>query len=209
MDNTLELEPLSTLFKLALLYYKPEGTKISIYDNTIYLQEPSMYQGVVRYLYNDKRSDLNILEKPIKIGLAWISVNLIDIKNDVNYILKKSIAGLLRLSRSYEQDIVTYNIILSLSQLIQNYVYDNIVSDNICDYNIKNIWNDYNEIRNIKNTLADIENDQNNNRIINLNKTYETFNTSLLSIDNLLKRKDVLFISKSNINIAIKSCSNP
>ena len=45
IQKILILEPFCTLIKLILLSYKPDGTKISIYNNTIQFHEPSIIQG--------------------------------------------------------------------------------------------------------------------------------------------------------------------
>ena len=44
MKNSQILDPFSTIYKLALLSYKPEGSKISIYNNRIYYSEPGLLQ---------------------------------------------------------------------------------------------------------------------------------------------------------------------
>ena len=44
------LEPLSCVLKLALLQYKPVGTKISVVNNAIQFNEPSFLQGITRSL---------------------------------------------------------------------------------------------------------------------------------------------------------------
>ncbi|ADO67154.1 hypothetical protein crov121 [Cafeteria roenbergensis virus] len=52
------LEPLQTMFQLALLSYSPIGTKISIHNNIVVTQNNTMYQGVVRWFNNDNKQDL-------------------------------------------------------------------------------------------------------------------------------------------------------
>lgn len=199
MDN-IELEPFSTLIKLAILYYKIEGTKITIYNNSISYQSPAFYQGAIRYIYSSSREELTKLELPIKIGLSWVSKNYPEQNNEIKNILKKSINGLLKLSRCYQQDLNTYRLILSLSQLINNYVYDNqlsIIDDN---YNINRVWSDFEDIKNITESFEKIEKYINDNHITNLDVVYDTIDTFLVNIENCLKRKDVIFISKLNYN---------
>jgi hypothetical protein len=59
------IDPLCTLIKLGILAFKPNGTKISIHDNTISVQEPSTFQGLYRWLNSDERDQLHQLRQPI------------------------------------------------------------------------------------------------------------------------------------------------
>ena len=152
----MDLEPLTTLIKLAILNYKKEGTKISIYNNSLFLQEPSYYQGIVRYCYNDSRNDLLKLELPIQQGLNWFAKNSNN-KDDIDYILKKSISGLLKLSKSYQEDSKIYKDILELSQIIQNFVYEELLTSNSLLEHIDKVWKDKNEFSYIKNIFEDID----------------------------------------------------
>ena len=195
----MELEPLTTLIKLAILNYKKEGTKISIYNNSLYLQEPSYYQGLVRYYYSDSRCDLLKLELPIQQGLDWFSKNGSN-KEDIDYLLKKSILGLLKLSRSYQEDSTIYKDILGLSQIIQSFVYEELLTSNTMIDNINKVWKDRNEFGCIKNIFLDIDKFLKENKVTNLNEMYTNININLHPIENILQRKDVLFISKLNNN---------
>jgi hypothetical protein len=195
---SIQLEPITTLIKLAILNYKVEGTKLSIQNNSIFLQEPCYYQGVLRYLYSDSRNDLIKIEQPIKEGLDWISKNAKS--EDMDFILKKSISGLLKLSRSYQEDVNTYKTILSISQIIQNFVYDEILTTNNMIDNIDRVWKEKKEFTYIKNTFTEIETILKKYRVTDLNEMYNKINTELYPIENILQRKDVLFISKLNNN---------
>ena len=42
------LEPMTTILKISLLQWFPEGTKLSVIDNSLYYNEPSLIQGVRR-----------------------------------------------------------------------------------------------------------------------------------------------------------------
>ena len=53
-DKKIILEPLSTILRLIIYIYKEKGTKISIYDNAIYYNEPSFLQGLIRNFNGDK-----------------------------------------------------------------------------------------------------------------------------------------------------------
>ena len=49
------LEPLSVMIYLAILNYKKEGTKITIYNNKLHFSEPDYIQGVSRWMYGTNR----------------------------------------------------------------------------------------------------------------------------------------------------------
>jgi len=55
------LEPLQAMTQLALLSYCPVGTKLSIYQNVLYVQEPAWGQAVKRTYNADKKDDLVFL----------------------------------------------------------------------------------------------------------------------------------------------------
>ena len=49
------LEPLQSMFQLALLSRTPIGTKLAIHENILYLQLPGMTQPVSRWYNADKK----------------------------------------------------------------------------------------------------------------------------------------------------------
>lgn len=65
------LDPVTTVFKLCLLKFKEKGTKISIKQNNVSYHEPSLFQGVQRWLSGDERNDLYKLYTPLKIFMQW------------------------------------------------------------------------------------------------------------------------------------------
>ena len=196
------LEPVTSLIKLSLLNYKQEGTKLSLSDSGIFLQEPTLYQGIVRYLYSDSRADLEVLHNLLKTAILWISVNMVQYKETMSFLLKKCISGLLKLSRSYQKDNETYTLILTLSQLIQNYVYEDILPDmnRLIDNNIDKAWKDKSELEMIKKTYQDIDSYLENKRITDIDEIYSKINQDLKPVEVLLQRKDVLYISKIENN---------
>ena len=59
------IDPLSAIIRIGMLSYKQIGTKISIQNNKIYLQNSTFLQGTLRSFYGDKKTDINILYGPI------------------------------------------------------------------------------------------------------------------------------------------------
>ena len=50
-SNNQILEPFSTLLKLAIISFKENGVKIAVHNNRIFMQEPGMLQGTIRYAW--------------------------------------------------------------------------------------------------------------------------------------------------------------
>jgi len=65
------LDPLSIIIKLAILSNKPVGTKILIYDNVVYFQEPGMFQALCRYILKTNKTDLQYMYNPIQIACTY------------------------------------------------------------------------------------------------------------------------------------------
>jgi hypothetical protein len=99
-DRNSIIEPLICLVRLAILDFKPVGTKISIFNNKITYNEPNLLQGAVRWSNGDARDDLHNIFLPITKASLWYDVEKQDIKN----IFKFSIRGLERLKRSYSRN---------------------------------------------------------------------------------------------------------
>src|SRR5438445_576268 len=59
------IDPLCTIIKVCLLEYKGKGTKFSIKNNTITLQDSWALQGLQRWINNDERDQLHHLKIPI------------------------------------------------------------------------------------------------------------------------------------------------
>ncbi|HSW76388.1 MAG TPA: hypothetical protein VLG50_05060 [Candidatus Saccharimonadales bacterium] len=99
------IDPLCTTIKLALLAYKSPGTKISIKNNKIDIQEPSMFQGVQRWFNSDERNQLHQLKLPLfyfrGLQLGYIKFHDIDSKI-LNHICDLAVLGLKKMKMTYE-----------------------------------------------------------------------------------------------------------
>ena len=85
------LEPLSIIINLAIVSYKEEHTKIAITNNNMFIQRPTFYQGVVRYLYGNNREDICFLLKPIMRSLELYNPTE---NSKIKYIFNKACLGL-------------------------------------------------------------------------------------------------------------------
>ena len=62
------LDPLSVIIKLAIISNKPIGTKLRMYNNIIYFQEPGPFQALCRYFLKSNKTDIQYLYNPIEIA---------------------------------------------------------------------------------------------------------------------------------------------
>lgn len=97
-EKNIIIDPFSCIVKLCLLNKMPEGTKISIYENKIYFNEPNYAQGVIRFIYGDNREDLHNLFAPINKFVNWYWN---DENTDMIEVFDKAVSGLKRLKRAY------------------------------------------------------------------------------------------------------------
>ena len=124
-DNSKELllEPLSCILRLILLSYKPEGTKISIQNNSIQYYDPSFYQGILRSIYGDNREDIHNLYAPILKAFEWY--NTIDSKMN-KYFFEKLIIGLECLKNVYNPNTIIYHTITHYITMIHDLLDNNV-----------------------------------------------------------------------------------
>lgn len=103
-DKNPVIEPLSCMIRLAILSFKPVGTKICIFENSVYIQEPSLLQGPIRWIGGDKRNDIHYLLDPINKALKKY-----DLKNNISLqnIFNLSVDGLKKLKRGYNKNYST------------------------------------------------------------------------------------------------------
>ena len=94
------LEPLQVMIQLALLCFCPVGTKVSVRDNILHLQQPAYLQGAVRWWNNDNKDDLYYLFHAIRRYYKWYKSKDVEI---YNYILTLAIRGINKLIETYSK----------------------------------------------------------------------------------------------------------
>ena len=160
-NKNLIIDPFSCIVRLAILSFKPKGTKISIYDNKITYNDPTVFQGPIRWSQGDNREDLHNLYSPIVKALEWYDYNNPTIKN----IFELSKVGLNKLKDSYNKSSsishsITYYISLIEEKLIQTdneSTLDN--DDNVIFKELKKLWNQ-NEITIVNTMLTEMKSTQ-------------------------------------------------
>ena len=135
------IDPFALIVVLALLSYYPIGSKISINNNRIYIQEKAMYQGIQRYMHGDICTDINILFMPIEYALN--NYLLSADRNKFIELFKKSSLGLSQLLKTYQGKTISFTI-KKLIDLFDEYININIDDqDNLYE----NQSNDYSLIK--------------------------------------------------------------
>lgn len=128
------LDPLSIIVKLFIYYYKPLGTKISIGNNRIYIQDSTYIQGLVRRYNGDSKNDINILLCPILYACITYLKNE-EIRELYLPIFQISLQALTNMKQTYANTAIIYNIehIINVVQMFVNESVPNI--NNIIDPN--------------------------------------------------------------------------
>jgi len=102
------IDPLTVIIKLFICSYKPIGTKISILNNKLIIQNSGIFQGTVRTIYRDSKNDINILFFPIIFACKfYLSRN-----NKPRFInlFNKILDTFEKLKKTYQGNEIIYNI---------------------------------------------------------------------------------------------------
>jgi hypothetical protein len=126
------IDPISCMCKLAMLYFYPLQSRLSIKNHCVYIQEPSLLLGVKRYYYSDGREDISMLFIPIMKAIEWYlidreskieeNINRCDILKDIMLFSSK---GLKKLQQTYSQNGSNNNVNLTL-QLYIKYIHETL-----------------------------------------------------------------------------------
>jgi len=98
------LEPLQSMCQLAILGTKPIGSKLTISNNILSIQEPSIIQPISRWYNIDKKDDIYFLFQVIKRFIKWYNPenkNKIITKELYELITKMAQLGLDKLIQTY------------------------------------------------------------------------------------------------------------
>lgn len=121
------LEPLQVLTQLAILSFLPVGTKINITNNILYLQQPTMFQGVLRWYQKDNKDDLFYLFHAIRRYYKWYKNRDDEV---FGKILELAIKGIDKLIETYNKvGITTITHTLSLYKNILEQESDELFKD--------------------------------------------------------------------------------
>lgn len=194
METKKILDPYSSLIRIAVLYFKYDGTKLSILDNKISYNEASFIQGTLRWSYGDNRNDLHNLYDPIKTISDWYIENQND---DINYLIKLSIRGLQKLKKAYKSSVNSSLVYHTLEH------YINILKKSLIIVKRNKKKNPYDNDRDIDPN----ENLNLDNKLKNVNNTDNNLENNLLNDSKVLTENEISNIKKK-INNSFKNMWN-
>lgn len=146
------LEPLQSIIQLALISFCPNGSKLSISNNLLYIQTPSWSQSFARSYNQDKRDDLiflfSVINRFHKFYGEIFTENgeLIELYNLLIRLCKK---GIDKISQTYSnslngalfQTLKMYKILLDNSQIKHNQ-YNKFDSVDDSEQNLEGVYED-------------------------------------------------------------------
>ena len=98
------LDPMSTIVKLIIIGFKQVNCKLSIWNNTISIQEPNIFQPAYRYIQGDNKVDLHYLSYPIDSACKYFLVSsLVDDNNGIVFLFEKARNGIKKLIETYHE----------------------------------------------------------------------------------------------------------
>lgn len=112
------LDPLSTIIKLAIISKKNIGCKISIKNNIISIQKVGIFQGIVRYYFNDNKNDVHYMLNSIE----YACINFINKNKKINRLFKSSVSGLQKLIDTYKEFPIIVHCLNFYISIINNYI---------------------------------------------------------------------------------------
>jgi hypothetical protein len=145
------LDPLSVIIKLYLYNSKPLGTKISVGNNKVDIQNSTYVQGIWRRYNGDSKNDINILVCPILYACVYyLTSSDEDTRAIYLPIFNEALQALSNLKQTYVNTAIIYNI-EHLINIIQSHinkeVSTGIVNTDTPLYKIKeNIYQHLNEV---------------------------------------------------------------
>ena len=160
LQKNLILEPLCCVVKIALIQFKDKGTKISIIDNSIQFNEPSVTQGILRSFNGDCREDLHNIYHPLLKCIEWFPLK------DYELLYKECIKGLEILNSVYDNNTTIHHTITHYISVINEDNKIELPETNPIIDQLKNIWSQ-DEIKAIQELLALIINNKNREIYIN------------------------------------------
>ena len=161
------LEPFQVMVELSLVAHCPVGTKVSVSDNLLHIQQPHWTQGVIRWYQNDNKDDLYYLFHAVRRYYMWYK-NKKDNKI-FKEILRSAIKGLDKLIETYKKSdrqsiLHTLSLYKNLLELDNNELFKDEKKETISmDQVFKNIVHIYNDniLRIVYNTLILLEKETN------------------------------------------------
>lgn len=196
------LEPFSTLLKLAIISYKSDGTKIAIYKNKLYIQEPGITQGTSRYVYGNSREEIHHLLKPL---MRCVNLYPLDDNPELKQIYEQAVIGIKKLKESYNNESSTVCFTLDLYiQILNQTMEENSVHVDSFEksQNLDDLALSTNTKLNLEKIFEGIwtTNDINlvSSMFVTVNTAEECRDSYLKGIENIIKAKETIISAKIN-----------
>lgn len=117
------LDPLSVIVKLAILACKPVGTKVCIQNNVMSFQDPGIFQGFCRTVYNLNKTDLHFMYNPIQLACShFLSTSAVKSRPRMRNLFAYAQKGLERLMETYRANSTIRHSLNYYHAIISNYV---------------------------------------------------------------------------------------
>ena len=135
-DKSYIIDPLTSLCKVALLYFMPDKTKLAINHHILYIQDYSYYQWFERMKNGDSRIDISNLYDSFIKAIKWYiidnpekAVMSEEISTNITVLTQFTIRGLIKLQHC------TYNNDNAIKIILQYFI--NLLRDAL-----KGIWDE-------------------------------------------------------------------
>jgi|OM-RGC.v1.015126730 hypothetical protein len=102
------LDPLSVIIKMYIYLYKPTGSKISIHNNSMEIQDAGWFQGATRTYKQDSKNDITILNMPILFACNTYLMG--DNRDRFQQLFQKAAIAFGKLKETYPGDEIIYSI---------------------------------------------------------------------------------------------------
>jgi len=145
------VDPLKTIIKLSILSCKPIGTKLAIMDNTIYIQEPGVFQGITRKYFKCRKSDLHYLYNPIYYACrTFMNEEYVKQQPRIVKLFERAILGLQKLKETYRDCSIIQHSLNHYISLVENYTREFYIpnlfkKDNMSDFYTDEFLNSTND----------------------------------------------------------------
>lgn len=117
------LDPLSVIIKLAIISHKPVGTKISICNNLVGIQENGIFQPIVRFMLQNTKEDLHFLYNPIELACKHFLSDTFTAKMpNIKHLFECALYGLSKLDQTYKSSPTIVLCLHYYSNLILNHI---------------------------------------------------------------------------------------
>lgn len=147
------LEPLQAMTQLAFLSVCPIGSKLTINDNILTIQQPGISQGIIRYFNDDTKEDLYYLMNVFRRFFDYYKFMLQNEKSAAlyNLLISMAIKGIDNLTTTYTNTekvnvlhtLQMYKVVLSNPDFFNSEKYNSSVNSNT---NIDKIFNKISDI---------------------------------------------------------------